>query len=1011
MRYLFVLFLLISSLLSYSQSWKPVNGSKDSRNHYTAFIHANIYVDAKNQLNDATLLIQNDKVVVVGKDVQLPKNTVIKDVKGKFIYPSFIELYSDFGLPIEEAVQSRSRMPQMGSKKPKQFYWNENIKTENKAVNAFQFNEKSAKKLREMGFGVVLAHHMDGIIRGTSMLSTLSNEEASSILLDEAAVQYSFYRGKSKQSYPNSLMGIIALIRQTHYDAKWYADNEAATEYNRSLAELNKLMQLPKIIDAGSTLSMLRADKIGDEFGFQFILKGDGKAYERLEALKETKAPLIVPVNYPMAYDVSGPYEAMRLPLSKMKEWELAKENLIRLSKSGIQFSITSRDVKDAKTFFENIGLSVHSGFSRDSAIKSLTETPAKLLGVFDQVGTLEKGKLANFIITSDSLFTPKSKVNYNWIQGKEYVVSAENKIDLAGNYSLNINKRLQFDLKLSQKGAKWVADISEKNKDQFKRATFRTTNNRLDINFKVGESAYKLSGSISDSQSRIWSGKTILNGNWVDWAAIKKNDKASSGAPQNNADSSKQKHELGKVYFPNMAYGWDSVPTISKPIVFRNATVWTNEKDGVLKNHDVVIGQGKILMVGYKINLEVMFPDLLNEIIEIDATNRHLTCGIVDEHSHIAIERGVNESGQAITAEVRIGDVINSDDINIYRQLAGGVTTSQLLHGSANPIGGQSAIIKLRWGRTPEEMKVDSAAFFIKFALGENVKQSNWGDHNTIRFPQTRMGVEQVFYDAFTRAREYRADWQLYNAKSKKEKKESTPPRRDLELEALAEILDTHRFITCHSYIQSEINMLMHVADSMGFSINTFTHILEGYKVADKLREHGAMASTFSDWWAYKFEVNDAIPFNGALLHQQGVITGFNSDDAEMGRRLNQEAAKAVKYGGVSEEEAWKFVTLNPAKMLHLDHKIGSIKVGKDADLVLWTDNPLSIYSKVEQTYIDGIAYYDKNRDKQLRERVVLERERLINQMIFEKKKGKPTQKVETKEKQLYECDTIESD
>ena len=368
-----------------------------------------------------------------------------------------------------------------------------------------------------------------------------------------------------------------------------------------------------------------------------------------------------------------------------------------------------------------------------------------------------------------------------------------------------------------------------------------------------------------------------------------------------------------------------------------------------------------------------------------------------------------MNEAGQAITAEVSIGDVINSDDINIYRQLAGGVTVSQLLHGSANPIGGQSALVKLRWGQSPEKMKIENADGFIKFALGENVKQSNWGDHHKSRFPQTRMGVEQVFYDAFICAKEYKANWQLYNAKSRKEKKKIDPPRVDLELEALAEILDTQRFITCHSYIQSEINMLMHVADSMGFRVNTFTHVLEGYKLADKLKKHGSAASTFSDWWAYKFEVNDAIPYNGAILHKQGVLTGFNSDDAEMGRRLNQEAAKAVKYGGVSEEEAWKFITLNPAKMLHLDSAMGSIKVGKDADLVLWTDHPLSVYTKVQQTYIDGIAYYDVERDKQLRKELVNEREKLIAKMLKAKKEGEETQKVKQKEKKLYECDTLE--
>jgi imidazolonepropionase-like amidohydrolase len=296
--------------------------------------------------------------------------------------------------------------------------------------------------------------------------------------------------------------------------------------------------------------------------------------------------------------------------------------------------------------------------------------------------------------------------------------------------------------------------------------------------------------------------------------------------------------------------------------------------------------------------------------------------------------------------------------------------------------------------------MKIAGADGFIKFALGENVKQSNWGDFSTVRFPQTRMGVEQTFYDAFIRAKEYK------KALTNKSKSEPTP-RRDLELEVLNEILDKKRFITCHSYVQSEINMLMHVADSMGFKVNTFTHILEGYKVADKMKKHGVGGSTFSDWWAYKWEVNDAIPYNAAMLNRMGVVTAINSDDAEMGRRLNQEAAKTIKYGGLSEEEALKLVTLNPAKLLHLDKQTGSIKAGKDADLVLWSGNPLSIYSKAEYTFVEGVCYFDKNLDLEKRNQLGVERSRIIQKMVKAKKNGEKTQKAEPKTYRLYHCET----
>ena len=302
--------------------------------------------------------------------------------------------------------------------------------------------------------------------------------------------------------------------------------------------------------------------------------------------------------------------------------------------------------------------------------------------------------------------------------------------------------------------------------------------------------------------------------------------------------------------------------------------------------------------------------------------------------------------------------------------------------------------------------MLIDGADEFIKFALGENVKRTR--NENSIRYPQTRMGVEQVYVDAFTRAKAYAADWENYNRLSAKEKAKAAKPRRDLSLDALAEIMRKERFITCHSYVQSEINMMMHVAEQFDFNINTFTHILEGYKVADKMAAHGVGGSTFADWWAYKFEVRYAIPYNATLMTMAGVTTAINSDDAEMARRLNQEAAKSVKYGNMSEEEAWKMITLNPAKLLHLDDRMGSVKAGKDADLVLWSDNPLSIYAKAEKTMIDGRIYYDLEQDAQKREVIARERARLIQKMQQAKKGGEPTQKVSGGKKYRFHCEDL---
>ena len=406
-------------------------------------------------------------------------------------------------------------------------------------------------------------------------------------------------------------------------------------------------------------------------------------------------------------------------------------------------------------------------------------------------------------------------------------------------------------------------------------------------------------------------------------------------------SDSTKLAPILSKVTFPFGAFGSEKLPA-AENLLIKNATIWTNEKEGIVQNMDVFVENGKIQKVGKNLSSKTAKT--------IDGTGKHLTNGIFDEHSHIALT-SINEGGQSVTSEVRTADVLDPDDIDIYRQLAGGTTSAQLLHGSANSIGGQSTIIKFKWGENGEGLKLNGADPFIKFALGENVTrkagQGGGGGANP-RYPLSRMGVEQVMTDAFTKAKAYDEAWKTYNASNPKDA--TLMPRKDLELEALAEIINKKRFITCHSYVQSEINMMMKVAEAFNFKINTFTHILEGYKVASLMAKHGVGGSTFSDWWAYKMEVRDAIPYNAALMQKAGVTVSINSDDAEMARRLNQEAAKTVLYGGLSEEDAWKTVTLNPAKLLHLDHKMGSIKAGKDADLVLWTQNPLSVYARPEK-------------------------------------------------------------
>jgi imidazolonepropionase-like amidohydrolase len=999
-RFTFTIFLLSLITSVSAQQTYPVNGTTDPRHIEYAFINARLHQDYKTTIDSATLIVKDGIITASGNGLAIPAGAVIFNLKGKHIYPSFIDIFSDYGLPEVKKAQDQEA-PQLLSNTKGAFGWNQAVKPEYDAYKVFAADNKKADELRKSGFGTVMTIYRDGIIRGTSSLVLLGDgKENDLILRSRAAANFSFDKGSSTQDYPSSLMGAIALIRQTYLDAKWYLDGGYRKEYNISLDGFNSSKNLPIVFEAGDKQNILRASKLGKEFGADYIIKGNGDEYERIIEIKAAGNALIVPLNFPDAFDVSDPYDAMNISLREMKQWELAPANAATLASHQIPFALTASDLKNKNDFLKQLRKAIEFGLREEDALKALTHTPAQILGFGDSLGQLRKNSIANFIITSKN-FTDKDNIIFeNWIKGIRYKYADEGTGDLRGNYSLRINNLAPVKLKISGDANSPEAFITEDTSTSSK-AVFSRQMNLVSIQYelkKTNAGIYRLTGVIDENTPTKWSGNVLLpTGEWGKWTATFDSLNAPTVV---KADSIKKDTTRGPVLFPNMAYGFKELPAASS-FVIRHATVWTSEAEGIIQDADVYVANGKVQQVGKSISVP-------SGTKEIDGNGKHLTSGVIDEHSHIAISGSVNEATQASSAEVRIGDVLDADDIQIYRQLAGGVTSSHLLHGSANPIGGQTQLIKLRWGHSPEELKFKNWSGFIKFALGENVKQSHWGDKQVVRFPQTRMGTEQVYVDYFTRAKEYENQLKTF-ANSKIKPKD--PVRRDLELDALVEIMNSKRFITCHSYVQSEINMLMHVADTFGFKINTFTHILEGYKVADKMKKHGVSGvSSFSDWWAYKYEVYEAIPYNGAIMHRMGLNVSFNSDDPEMARRLNQEAAKAVKYGGVSEAEAWKFVTLNPAKMLHVDDQVGSIKAGKDADLVLWNENPLSIYAKPLQTYVDGIKYFDVETDAQLQRDIRNERLRLMKKMADAKSRGENVQKHGLKASVIKHCEEEEN-
>jgi len=988
-----LLLLLIAPLnIIFSQDYFPNNsGVSTPESNYQAFQNATIHISSNQIVENATLLERNGRIVAVGKNIALPKNTRIYDKSGLHIYPSFIDLNSNFGVATPKRSSGGGRSAQYEPSR-EGYYWNDHIISDYNSIADYRYDAAKAKELRKAGFGLVNTHRAAGIHRGTSTLIALSDLSSDSerVVATETAEHFSFNKSvTSNQSYPGSVMGAMALIRQFYHDLKWYGEGNS-TKKDLAIEAALKHRNLPKFFEANDKLNTLRAVKVGNEMGLSFAVVGSGQEYEIIDELKAHNAQLILPLNFPKAYDVSDPLLMKKITLAQLRYWNQAPGNPAAVAKSGIPFALTFSGQKSPTDFLKNLKKAVAYGLSEAQALAALTSVPAKMLGKNQFVGSLETEKLANFIVSSGPLFEEGSQLLENWVKGTPHVLKQLSTINIDGKYEFSIGEHsVSVEITNSQDKIKVVAK-----KDSLKLKTKVNYSNDwlyLTLVDEKNRSFAQLDSKISSSG--------LMEGNGVDFEgkSIQWSTRAEQLSKKQNSSKTPNYYDPVPVTFPNKAYGFSERPQAQNTL-FKNATVWTNEADGIVENTDVLVVNGKIAAVGSNIDAD--------DYQIVDATGKHLTTGIIDEHSHLGAS-SINEGGHNSSAEVSIEDVIEPDDIGLYRDLAGGVTTIQILHGSANPIGGRSAIIKLKWGETIDNLLFKGADPFIKFALGENVKQSNWSSFS--RFPQTRMGVEQVFVDYFQRAKEYAAGWDEYNGLSKKQKAKSKAPRYDIEMEVLAQIIKGERFISSHSYVQSEINMLMKVAERFGFRVNTFTHILEGYKVADKMAEHGVGGSTFSDWWAYKNEVKDAIPYNGAIMHNAGVTVAFNSDDAEMSRRLNQEAAKAVKYGGISEEDAWKFVTLNPAKLLHLDDRVGSIKVGKDADLVLWSDHPMSIYAKAEMTMIEGTVYYDAASIDSKIAAMEEEKRMLFGQMLMAKEKGADTQAPPSEVKREFTCETLD--
>ncbi len=894
-----------------------------------ALVGGKVVIQPGEVLDFGIILLRDGLIVAVGTNTTVPDDARVWDLKGQTIYAGFIEPYlvldatnapvsTSDTMPISQSTLASGGFKFFGapgtradSGKPGPGYALGSITPDFRAARNFSPKDKAFAPLRELGFTTAVLTPSKGILRGTSAFVALTEEDPNRALLKPDVFQHIAFETDDDDggAYPGSLMGVIAAVRQSFFDAQHYALDHAhfaqhpqgrqRPEYNPALEALAPAAgrKLRVLFEPGSALMNDRATQLAQELGLDFALVSCGQEWRRPDLAKQTGATFIVPVNFPTLPKLPNDDDWDQVSLDQLRAWDWAPENPALLRQQGLSIALTTYGLGDKKDFPKNLRLALDRGLSEDDALAALTTVPAKLCGMENQLGTIAPGKLANLtIVEGTNYFTGDAKVRAVWIDGKPFPAPPE------------AAKPAKPELVFTNA----PATSSEAH----------STNAVASTNAPVVAKADDKKDKLRDVQ------KTRV-----------------ARSPQEGR---------GAITNP---------PTI----LIRNATVWTCGPLGILTNAQVMVSDGKILGVGE------FRPDAATNAFVVDADGGAVTPGIIDCHSHTAILGNVNESGLPSTAMVRIRDVVNSETDNLHQQLAGGVTAVNLLHGSANPIGGQNCVIKLRDGDSPAQLIFSNALPGIKFALGENVKQSNWGAKFSTRFPQSRMGVPTFIANRFTAAREYLADWENFHRGG------GLQPRRNLELEAIGEIIEGKRLIHCHSYRQDEILAFLRLMESFGVKVATLQHGLEAYKIADEIAAHGAGVSTFSDWWAYKFEVYDAIPYNGSLLRDRGVTVSFNSDSSELARRLYLEAAKAVKYGGTPDEEAFKFVSLNAAKQLRIDRFTGSLEPGKDADFVLWSKSPLDSGTQCLQTWIDGKKYFDRTFEAARTARLQKERTDLI--------------------------------
>ena len=934
-------------------------------------------------LERATVVVEHGLITAVAPDAPIPPEAWVVEGAGLTVYPGLIDALTTVGQkPPENGASPAGGRGGGGGANPFAQQGPEIRGPEDRpattpwkrAADEASVEDDRLETWRMAGFTTVISSPEEGFFPGQASALNTAGDEGDQLVVDPSVAQRVSLSAGRGRSYPGSLMGIIAYVRQVLLDADHYAEalevygadpsGLERPEFDRTLEPLRaaKVLGLPFLLPGDDAAAIQRSLRLADELDLPAVIYGGRQSYAVASELAAARVPMVVSVDWPELARDRDPDadQAVR----ELIDVELAPTSPAELAAAGVPFAWSSQGATSASDALEGIRKAVESGLAPEAALEAATLGAARIFGLDDRLGSVEVGKIANLIVASDYPWAEDVEIAAVFVDGRRFAEREESgpkeapTVDVSGTWELTVTtprgaRESTAELEMAEDGKVTGEVTTERGTTRIESGRVEGDTLTLELTFPAGPR------TMTATYTGTVEGESVSG-------SVSMGPMSGEFSGTRTAQMAAAEDDAGAPAGPRIR--WSEVTGLSGPyleapvIAIENVDVITMGPQGTIENGTVLIRDGKIAAVGKDVRVPAGAE-------RIDGTDRWLIPGIIDAHSHIAVEGSVNEGSLAVTAMVGIEDVLDPNDVSIYRALAGGVTSANVLHGSANPIGGRNAVIKLRWGADAEGLELEGAPKGIKFALGENPKRSNSGGQGPQRYPASRMGVMDVVRQAFLDAKEYQAAWKEYETEKRGDR--AIPPRRDLKLEALVEILEGERLVHCHSYRADEILQIMRLAEEMGFRIATLQHVLEGYRVADEIAAHGAGASTFSDWWAYKIEAFNAIPHNAAIMTRRGVVVSINSDDAEEMRHLNLEAAKTMKWGGLSEEEALALVTINPAKQLGIDSRVGSIEKGKDADLVLYQGHPLSAYSRVEKTFVDGKVYFDVEGDRARRARI----------------------------------------